>query len=193
MRLARLATLRGEGAYAVRMVPHAFNVLAGPQPVDPVTLALAGIDPFPERADLDRVCAAARGSDPVVPERREALVERLHGFNLRPAPPLSTSYLVLVRGKPSLEGRWPSLRLRPALASRVRSSLAHVPIRASPECQNRRARKAGSTDHPGQASAAKGAAYSMAPGDAPARASCRRCSVGQAAAASMMSGCRLAR
>ena len=127
---ACLATLRGEGAYAVRMVPHAFDVLAGPQPVDPVVLALAGIDPFPERADLDHVCAAARRSDPVVPERSKALVERLHGFNLGPAPPLSTPYLVLVRGEPSLEGRWPSLRLGPALASRVRSSLTHVPTRA---------------------------------------------------------------
>ena len=98
-------------ALAAQVVQGALDVLAGPEAVGAVVLALARVDGRVERADLHRVAAAVRRRDPVVPEGTGSLVERLHLDDLGLAAPLSAPDLVLVRRDPSPErGRTVVLR-----------------------------------------------------------------------------------
>ena len=95
----RVAPLQGES--------NAFDVLAGPEAVDPMVDAAAGVRQPVEAADLDVIRAAAPGPHAERAEDRLLGFERFDGDDFGAAAPAPQHDFLLVGGAPALGSRRP--------------------------------------------------------------------------------------
>ena len=126
---SRVPTARRGRAVAAHAVQGALDMLAGPQPIGAMVLALARVDVRAQRTDLHRVAAAVRRRDPVIAEGARTLVERVHLDDLGPAAPLPPPDLVRIRRDPSAERRRPVILQAPASGGGFPSRFVHGAFR----------------------------------------------------------------